>query len=175
MSGHGMAASSNENRIQHFFPEARFSPWYSLAFFQLLVISRELNVCGRVLISLTITSPSLLTSGEQEIKTKELYAADASKNELTFGYAPRYSDYKYIPSSVHGDFRNSMNYWHLGRIFSNAPSLNSDFIHCDESKDGLNRIFAVETSDVSKHCWLQIYNDIRASRPMPKFGVPKII
>lgn len=174
MSGHGMAAASRENRIKHFFPEHGFligilsilpTPSYQQG------IERMWSRVDK----LDYYFPEFANLGEQEIKEKELYAADASKNELTFGYAPRYSDYKYIPSSVHGDFRNSMNYWHLGRIFSNAPSLNSDFIHCDESKDGLNRIFAVETSDVSKHCWLQIYNDIRASRPMPKFGVPKII
>jgi len=174
MSGHGLAAASRENRIRHFFPEHGFligilsilpTPSYQQG------IERMWSRVDK----LDYYFPEFANLGEQEIKEKELYAADGSKNELTFGYAPRYSDYKYIPSSVHGDFRNSMNYWHLGRIFSNAPSLNSDFIHCDESKDGLNRIFAVETSDVSKHCWLQIYNDIRASRPMPKFGVPKII
>lgn len=174
MSGHGMAAASRENRIKHFFPEHGFligilsilpTPSYQQG------IERMWSRVDK----LDYYFPEFANLGEQEIKEKELYAADGTKNELTFGYAPRYSDYKYIPSSVHGDFRNSMNYWHLGRIFSNAPSLNSDFIHCDESKDGLNRIFAVETSDVSKHCWLQIYNDIRASRPMPKFGVPKII
>lgn len=174
MSGHGMAAASNENRIKHYFPEHGFligilsilpTPSYQQG------IERMWSRVDK----LDYYFPEFANLGEQEIKEKELYAADGSKNEQTFGYAPRYSDYKYIPSSVHGDFRNSMNYWHLGRIFSNAPSLNSDFIHCDESKDGLNRIFAVETSDVSKHCWLQIYNSIRASRPMPKFGVPKII
>lgn len=174
MSGHGLAAASRENRIKHFFPEHGFligilsilpTPSYQQG------IERMWSRVDK----LDYYFPEFANLGEQEIKTKELYAADGKKNEQTFGYAPRYSDYKYIPSSVHGDFRNSMNYWHLGRIFSNAPSLNSDFIHCDETKDGLNRIFAVETSDVSKHCWLQIYNDIRASRPMPKFGVPKII
>lgn len=174
MSGHGMAAASKENRIKHFFPEHGFligilsilpTPSYQQG------IERMWSRVDK----LDYYFPEFANLGEQEIKEKELYAADGTKNELTFGYAPRYSDYKYIPSSVHGDFRNSMNYWHLGRIFQNAPALNSDFIHCDESKDGLNRIFAVETSDVSKHCWLQIYNDIRASRPMPKFGVPKII
>lgn len=174
MSGHGMAAASRENRIKKYFPEHGFligilsilpTPSYQQG------IERMWSRVDK----LDYYFPEFANLGEQEIKEKELYAADGTKNESTFGYAPRYSDYKYIPSSVHGDFRNSMNYWHLGRIFQNAPALNSDFIHCDEDKDGLNRIFAVETSDVSKHCWLQIYNEIRASRPMPKFGVPKII
>lgn len=174
MSGHGMAAASRENRIKHFFPEHGFligilsilpTPSYQQG------IERMWSRVDK----LDYYFPEFANLGEQEIKEKELFAADGTKNELTFGYAPRYSDYKYIPSSVHGDFRTSMAYWHLGRIFRNAPALNSDFIHCDERKDGLGRIFAVETSDVSKHCWVQIYNYIRASRPMPKFGVPKII
>ena len=174
MSGHGMAAASRENRIKHFFPEHGFligilsilpTPSYQQG------IERMWSRVDK----LDYYFPEFANLGEQEIKTKELFAADGTKNEQTFGYAPRYSDYKYIPSSVHGDFRTNMAYWHLGRIFRNAPALNSDFIHCDEHKDGLSRIFAVETSYFAKHCWLQIYNDIRASRPMPKFGVPKII
>lgn len=174
MSGHGMAAASRENRIKKYFPEHGFLVGI-LSILPTPCYQQGIERMWSRVDKLDYYFPEFANLGEQEIKEKELYAADGSKNELTFGYAPRYSDYKYIPSSVHGDFRNSMNFWHLGRIFSNAPSLNSDFIHCDESKDGLNRIFAVETSDVSKHCWLQIYNSIRASRPMPKFGVPKII
>ena len=70
--------------------------------------------------------PEFAHLGEQEIKNKELYTTDdQAYNEGTFGYTPRYAEYKYRESRVCGDFRDQLNYWHLGRIFGSAPNLNS--------------------------------------------------
>jgi hypothetical protein len=114
--------------------------------------------------------PEFAHLGEQEIKNKEIYTTnDATYNEGTFGYTPRYAEYKYRESRVCGDFRSNLNFWHLGRIFSSAPNLNSAFVHPDPTT--LNRIFAV-TDDNTQHLWCQVYHDIKAIRPMPKFGVP---
>lgn len=116
--------------------------------------------------------PEFAHLGEQEIKNKELYTTNSRVyNEGTFGYTPRYAEYKYRESRVCGDFRDQLNYWHLGRIFSSAPNLNSTFVHPDSST--LNRIFAVQ-DDKTQHLWCQIYHNIKAVRPMPKFGTPII-
>lgn len=116
--------------------------------------------------------PEFAHLGEQEIKNKELYTTnDKVYNEGTFGYTPRYAEYKYRESRVCGDFRDQLNYWHLGRIFSSTPNLNSTFIRSDSST--LNRIFAVQ-DDSTQHLWCQVYHDIKAVRPMPKFGTPII-
>lgn len=116
--------------------------------------------------------PEFAHLGEQEIKNKELYtSADQAYNEATFGYTPRYAEYKYRESRVCGDFRDQLNYWHLGRIFSSAPNLNGTFVHPDSST--LNRIFAVQ-DDNTQHLWCQVYHNIKAIRPMPKFGTPII-
>lgn len=114
--------------------------------------------------------PEFAHLGEQEIKNKEIYTTDnVTYNEGTFGYTPRYAEYKYRESRVCGDFRSTLNFWHLGRIFSSTPNLNSAFVHPDPTT--LNRIFAV-TDDNTQHLWCQVYHDIKAIRPMPKFGVP---
>ncbi|MEM3791063.1 MAG: major capsid protein [Thermoproteota archaeon] len=109
--------------------------------------------------------------GEQEIKNNELYVQSSrDANNETFGYAPRYSEYKYLPSTVHGDMRSTLNAWHLGRIFSEKPVLNEEFVKSNPSL----RIFNVETNEYH-HLWCHIYNNVKAIRPMPVFGEPGLI
>ncbi len=114
--------------------------------------------------------PSFANIGEQEVKLKELYAY-TSQNEDTFGYVPRYAEYKYMPSRVAGDFRTSLDYWHLGRIFDNAPTLSQEFVECAPSET--ERIFAVTDPDAQK-LYCHVLNKIKAVRPMPKYGTPTI-
>lgn len=104
--------------------------------------------------------------GEQAIENRELYA-DHTNPKGTFGYIPRYSEYKYINSSVHGDFRDSLNFWHMGRIFENDPQLNSSFIECNPT----DRIFAV-TDDNIHSIWVHLYQQVKAVRPIPVFSTP---
>ena len=110
--------------------------------------------------------PTFANIGEQEVAKQELYAYTANAND-TFGYVPRYAEYKYMPSRVAGEFRTTLNYWHLGRIFATEPSLNSDFIECDPTK----RIFAVEDEETDV-LYCHVLNKIKAVRPMPKYGTP---
>lgn len=109
--------------------------------------------------------------GEQEIKNKELFAWDHTKAEDGFGYAPRYSEYKYIPSSFHGAMRSSLSYWHLGRIFKHLPTLSAEFMHPDQEQ--LKRIFAV-TSTQSDSLIFNIRNLVKVYRRMPKYGIPTL-
>ncbi|AXH77365.1 MAG: major capsid protein [Microviridae sp.] len=111
--------------------------------------------------------PSFANIGEQEVKVQELYAYTANA-ENTFGYVPRYAEYKYMPSRVAGDFRTTLDFWHLGRIFATEPSLNQTFVECAPSNT--TRIFAVEDGTDPLYC--HVYNKIQAVRPMPKFGTP---
>ena len=109
--------------------------------------------------------PAFAHIGEQEIVNQELYLDSVDPNGV-FGYTPRYAEYKYMPSRVAGDFRTTLNFWHLGRIFSSKPALNQSFIECNPSK----RIFAVESSEHS--LWAHVLNKVHAQRSMPKFGNP---
>lgn len=117
----------------------------------------------------------LANIGEQEVKKGELYfdftkafvnpdGSNGGSNGELFGYQSRYSEFKYIPSSFHGDFRTSMTDWHLGRLFNKAPSLNEDFVevHSDET----DRIFNVRSANGTPihHLWCQIFNNMKVSR-----------
>lgn len=111
--------------------------------------------------------PSFANIGEQEVKLEELYAYTANSQD-TFGYVPRYSEYKYNPSRVAGDFRTTLDFWHLGRIFASEPTLSQQFVEC--TPDDVERIFAVQDDTDNLYC--HVYNKIQALRPMPKFGTP---
>jgi len=114
--------------------------------------------------------PSFANIGEQEVTVNEIYAYTNNANN-TFGYVPRYAEYKYMPSRVAGDFRTSLDYWHLGRIFSSEPALNQTFIECAPANT--TRIFATEDSTVQK-LYCHVLNKVKAVRPMPKYGTPSI-
>jgi len=114
--------------------------------------------------------PSFANIGEQEVQLQELYAYTSNKTD-TFGYVPRYAEYKYMPSRVAGDFRTSLSYWHLGRIFDNEPTLSQEFVEC--TPEDTQRIFAVTDPDAQK-LYCHVLNKIKAVRPMPKYGTPTI-
>lgn len=111
--------------------------------------------------------PSFANIGEQPVTKNELFAYTSNAND-TFGYVPRYAEYKFMPSRVAGEFRTTLDYWHLGRIFETEPNLNSTFIEC--KPEDTTRIFAVEDGTDPLYC--HVYNKIQAVRPMPKYGTP---
>lgn len=110
--------------------------------------------------------PSFANIGEQEVKNKELFAY-VNTGDGTFGYVPRYAEYKYMPSRVAGDFRDTLDFWHMARKFANKPALNADFIEADPT----TRVFAVTDPNID-HLWCHVFHNISARRPMPKFGTP---
>lgn len=112
--------------------------------------------------------PSFAHLGEQPILNAELYSAAGVNANGIFGYTPRYAEYKYAINSVHGDFRTTLDHWHMARKFDAAPALNADFI----ASDPTDRIFSVE--DGSHALWCHIVNNCRAIRPMPVYGTPTI-
>lgn len=112
--------------------------------------------------------PQFAHIGEQEIKQKEIYLASATP-EATFGYTPRYAEYRYNSSRVCGEFKTSLKHWHLGRIFDNDPALNQTFIEAVPRQD----IFAVVDPEVDK-LYCHVLNNVIASRQIPKFGNPML-
>lgn len=115
--------------------------------------------------------PSFANLGEQEITNAELYVGNELPDNLDkiFGYIPRYAEYKFRNSEVHGDFKvgESLAFWTLSREFVNAPALNEEFIQCDPGK----RIFAV-TDPQENSIVGQFFNNISIVRPLPKYAIP---
>lgn len=133
-------------------------------------------------------NPLFAHLGEQEVDNSELFAftsvkgsggmanvvVDIKANKGTFGYQSRYSEYKYHPNTIHGDFRTSLNRWHTSRQFDSPPGLNEQFVTVNPAE--VNRVFAVETANGEPvdHLWIQIYNKVHALRPLPKYGTPRL-
>ena len=108
--------------------------------------------------------------GEQAIQNKELYYnSSLTDNDGTFGYIPRYSEYKYNASEVHGDFRTNLEDFHLARKFSNRPNLSEEFIYVNPEEQ--KRIFAIQQEDVNS-LYAHIYFDMQAQRKIPFFTNP---
>lgn len=168
MSGHGVAVGQ-QNGFKRFFEEHG----YVIGLISVLPktayqqgIPRHFSRTDRF----DYYWPEFANIGEQEIKSKELYVAPGStplQMESTFGYQSRYAEYKYQPSTVHGEMRDTLAFWHMGRIFDNTPALNSNFVESNPTE----RIFSVPGTE---HMYCQLYNKVDALRPMPYFGTPTL-
>lgn len=121
---------------------------------------------------------------EQPVYMKELFVnwknlgpnpddptSDPVSNDDVFGYQARYMEYRTQYSRVAGAFRSSLNFWHMGRIFSNPPQLNKNFCSTRTSRDTFLRPFAVQ--DGSDYVYVEMYHDLLAIRKMPKYVYPK--
>ena len=168
MAGHGISAGVN-NGFKHYFEEHG----YVIGLMSIMPrtgyqqgVPRDFTKFD----NMDFYFPEFAHLSEQEIKNQELYVSDdPAYNEGTFGYTPRYAEYKYHESEAHGDFRGNMSFWHLNRIFNDKPNLNTTFVECNPS----NRVFATSDTQDDKF-WVQIYQDVKALRLMPKYGTPML-
>lgn len=110
----------------------------------------------------------LQTIGQQPVFGGEVYADGTAADRETFGYQDRYIEYKREQSYVSADFRNTLNYWHLGRDFEERPALNETFVNCDPTK----RIFNEQTTDA---LWCMAQHKVVARRLVPKANISRII
>lgn len=173
MAGRG-SAYGNSNSFKHSFPEhgyvmAIMSIQPKAAYFQ--GVCRDLLKQDR----LDIFTPEFANLGEQPIMNAELFANGAKPKE-TFGYTPRYAEYKFSLDEIHGQFRDTLDTWHMARVFGEQPTLSNKFIEVNEKEDGLNRVFAVPGTSENpvEHFYVYVQNNIKALRPMPVFGVPTL-
>jgi hypothetical protein len=114
--------------------------------------------------------PKFQHIGEQAIMQDEIYAYQGN-GDSEWGYIPRYSEFKYIPSQVSGQYRTTLNQWHMGRIFQNLPTLSQQFVEMDSEE--VDRIFAVTDPNEDK-LLCHVLHKIKAVRPMDFYGIPTI-
>lgn len=118
--------------------------------------------------------PTFAHLGEQAIELRELYAQGTADDKTVFGYQERYAEYRYKPSQITGKFRSSvvdgsLDKWHLSQFFSNAPTLNDEFI---TEKPPIDRIVAVTSEP---QFLLDVGFRYTTIRPMPMFGTPGLV
>ena len=118
--------------------------------------------------------PTFAHLGEQAIELRELYAQGSEADTTVFGYQERYAEYRYKPSQITGKFRSSivdgnLDVWHLSQFFSNAPTLNEEFI---TENPPISRIIAVQDEP---QFLLDVGLRYTTVRPMPMFGTPGLV
>lgn len=118
--------------------------------------------------------PTFAHLGEQAIELREIYAQGTKDDTTVFGYQERYAEYRYKPSQITGKFRSSvvdgnLDVWHLSQYFSNAPTLNEEFI---TENPPIKRIVAVQDEP---EFLLDIGFRYTTVRPMPMFGTPGLV
>ena len=118
--------------------------------------------------------PTFAHLGEQAIELREIYAQGTAADTTVFGYQERYAEYRYKPSQITGKFRSSvtggnLDVWHLSQFFSNAPTLNEEFI---TENPPIKRIIAVQDEP---EFLLDIGFRYTTVRPMPMFGTPGLV
>lgn len=176
MAGHGIGAMRT-NRFRRFFEEHGYV--ISLMTVQPVAIYQQgLPRMWQRQVKEDYFQRELQHIGQQEVWQSELYATKDNAGSPTdvgnpgkdradtpFGYQNRYDEYRWHESSVSGEFRKLLNYWHMAREFDAPPVLNSAFI------SGLptNRIFAAQAND---QLYVMASHSIQARRAMAKFGNP---
>lgn len=118
--------------------------------------------------------PTFAHLGEQAIELREIYAQGSEADTTVFGYQERYAEYRYKPSQITGKFRSSvtggsLDKWHLSQFFSNAPTLNEEFII---ENPPIERIIAVPSEP---EFLLDVGFRYTTVRPMPMFGTPGLV
>lgn len=81
--------------------------------------------------------------GQQPVLNKEVYLKHATPDGV-FGYQDRYDEYRRGVSTIAGEFRSTLNFWHFARTFASDPALNASFIKCVPSE----LPFAIPANDV---------------------------
>lgn len=116
--------------------------------------------------------PEFAHLGEQDVSNLELLYTD-NDNPGTFGYQSRYSEYKWHRDVIVNRFRNDMFYYTLRRNFNYGMALSNDFVSLGTpSNNTLNNIFSVPSNPEPFRFYIK--NLIKAKRPMPKYGTPKL-
>ena len=107
--------------------------------------------------------------GQQEVLEQEVYATGTNKDEV-FGWSDRYEEYRHQRSKVVGEFRDLLDYWHLGRKFPgpDAPPLDRVFVECDPSE----RIFAEQTQD---QLYIAVHHALKSRRLVSRNAAGRIL
>ena len=163
--GHGIAAVRS-NAFRKFFEEHG----YVITLLSVRPKSLYLNGVHRELQKKTkedYFQKELSNLGMQEVWKSELYGEDAQN---VFGWQDRYHEYRHHPSSVAGDFRDTLKSWHFGRDLPNDVELNDSFVKCDPSDSPFQ--VPPGTADT---LWCMANHKVVARRMVPKRSNPRIL
>lgn len=162
MRGHGIAALRS-NRFRKFFSEH--------GYIHTFVVVRPRTVYAQGVPKTYIRrtkedfwQPELEHIGQMAIEKRELYYNQADGRGV-WGYQDRYDEYRRLESTVHGEFRTTLDFWHAARLFTSAPALNAAFVLSNPT----NRIYSVTDPAVDK-LYMQVRHSHQARRLLSRTG-----
>lgn len=123
-------------------------------------------------------NPSFAHIGEQEVYNYEVYAGSygTEAGNQEFGYQPRYTEYRFHANEMHGDFKGSLSFWTLGRIFTSQPALNREFVYMQPR--AMQRIFAAQfnTDDnMINNILCSLKFSVAVLQPLSRYGTPGLM
>lgn len=163
LGGHGIGAMKS-NRYQRFFEE------HGYVITLLSVLPKTIYAQGLAKTWNRRTKEDFFQQelqfvGQDEVLNKEVYLAHTTPDG-TFGYIDRYDEYRRAESSIAGEFRTTLDSWHMARIFASDPALNSTFVTANPT----DRIYASTTTNELQ---VMVNHKIRARRIVAKNGTPR--
>lgn len=129
--------------------------------------------------------PEFAGIGDQQIDKSELATwLYADSYGSGFGYQQRYAEFKFMNDEVHGDFSvvdSGLAQYTFSRFFVDssgtqwAPALNSSFLECVPRADCfVLKSGSGSTASTVNQCWVQLRNNIKVIRALPKFSTPTL-
>lgn len=169
MAGHGIAAMRT-NRYRRFFEEhgivitlmsVRPKTMYTQRVKRAFIRGIDSAFVGTTGTKEDYWQRELQHIGQQGINGLE--ADPQTLQSVIFGYQDRYDEYRREESSIAGQFRTTLNNWHLSRDFGSAPALNSTFV----SSVPTQRVFADTSND---NLYVMARHNIQARRLLSREG-----
>jgi hypothetical protein len=165
MAGHGIAAPRS-NKYRRFIPE------YGFIVTMLVVRPKTQYIQGLSKMWSRPTKedwfqPELQFLGQEPIYNKEIKADHSSPNGV-FGYQDRYDSYRRQESTVHGEFRTTLNFWHMARDFGvTNPALNATFV----TSTPTTRVYPATNAS---QLYVSVKHNIRARRRLIQHAKPRL-
>lgn len=172
-AGQAYAVGQSQHRISHYFDEHGFV----IGILCVYPVPNYSQLLPKYFLkdnALDYFFPEFGHIGMQPITYKEVtplqsYTAGDSLNDV-FGYQRAWYDYLASVDEVHGDFRLSLRDYLINRVYKDRPELGSEFLVINP--EDVNNIFSY-TGDDDKILG-QIYFNVKAKRPIPLFGIPRL-
>ena len=169
-AGHGISSGS------HNFSYRSTEHGYIIGLMRIVPRTSYMNVMRRDFLKFDKFDffwPQFAHLGEQAVLKTELNAnmAFLNKGVDEFGYQERYAEYKFIPSTVHGNFRKDAilsNFTPARNIGGIDQVLNGDFVSMLNT-GGFQRVFAIDAYDPFL---ISVMHNISALRPVPRNSTP---
>ena len=112
--------------------------------------------------------PFLEEIGMQPLYYGELDLDHANGERGVMGYTDRYEEYRRMNSCISGEFRNTLDYWHLARDLVD-PELDPSFVTCDPDR----RIF--QDTGNNDTLWCMAHHRIKMVRNLTKVARNELI